>query len=114
MNCLRCCHKGIVIMKESRIGSLSGGFVYIMSNPSMIGYFKVGRTSDLERRRSDLSRETSSPLPFVCEYAIYTPNPTELERHVHQRLERFRVPKKEFFRIDDLEDLISELQIAFS
>lgn len=41
-------------------------YVYVLTNPAMPEYVKVGRTNNIERRIKDLSKDTSVPLPFEC------------------------------------------------
>ncbi|MDA9905237.1 GIY-YIG nuclease family protein [Hyphomicrobiales bacterium] len=42
--------------------------VYLLSNPEIPGYIKIGKTDNLIERLGNLDR-TSTPLTFLCEYA---------------------------------------------
>lgn len=41
-------------------------YVYVLTNPAMPEYVKVGRTNNIERRIKDLSKDTSVPLPYLA------------------------------------------------
>lgn len=78
---------------------MDGGFVYVMSTPSMPGIFKIGQTTNITRRRSQLSSSTSIPLPFTCDYKVFVQQHVEFEKALHKELEPFRVNEsKEFFQ----------------
>ena len=82
----------------------SGGFdswVYILSNPTMMGYYKIGYTNRTpEERAKELSRTTSTPLPFKVEWAFPCYRGDVLEKIVHKRLEGYRTStQKEFFQL---------------
>lgn len=46
------------------------GFIYILSNPSMLGWIKIGLTTDLKGRLNHLNNKSAVPLSFYKE-AIY-------------------------------------------
>jgi hypothetical protein len=78
------------------------GFIYVLSNPSMPGYLKIGftRKSDIAERVSELSSSTSVPLPFVLEHWSFTHTPQKYETRLHGLFNKDRVsPKREFFTI---------------
>lgn len=79
---------------------MSRGYVYVMSNPSMPGLVKIGRTStSVEARRQQL-QTTGVLMPFVIEGYVCTPNCAALENSVHSKLSKFRViDNREFFEI---------------
>ncbi len=77
----------------------------------MPGLYKIGCTMDLAQRTLQLSPETCGPRPFRCEYAIFAEEYVQLEKVVHQRLNPFRLPRKEFFQCE-LSKIILELQQA--
>ena len=80
---------------------MSKGHVYILSNPSMPGIVKIGRTKrDVESRASELY-VTSTPTPFVVEHYVYCPNCSDMEQMMHTHFAAKRVSgAREFFAID--------------
>lgn len=96
------------------------GFVYILSNPSMPGILKVGRTTrSVEGRASELY-QTGVPTPFVVEHSVLSPDCAELEQIMHDSLEANRIAAgREFFRCDPfdamrvLDDAIQEQVSCF-
>lgn len=83
---------------------MSKGFVYILSNPSMPGLLKIGKTTrDVGQRASELW-QTGVPTPFVVEREFYSPNCDELEARAHEEFSEFRVSQgREFFRSNPAE-----------
>lgn len=76
------------------------GIVYILTNDAMPGYIKIGMTSDLKQRLSNLDN-TSIPLPFQCYYAAKVSNPRRIENRLHEAFGDRRTRKnREFFQID--------------
>jgi len=74
-------------------------WVYILSNPTIPGYLKIGFT-DLtpERRAEQLSRSTGVVLPFKVEWAFHCFNAEQLEKELHRHLEGLRInSNREFF-----------------
>lgn len=86
----------------SDTSKLLDGWVYVLSNESMPGLFKVGMTSDSpEARARDLSRATGVPTPFKIEKSFHVKNPAQVERSVHEDLAAHRVSgNREFFKCD--------------
>ena len=80
---------------------MSKGYVYILSNPSMPGLVKIGRTMrSVEGRASELY-QTGVPTPFVVEHAVLSPDCVELESDIHRMMPDLRVGMgREFFRCD--------------
>ena len=90
------------------------GIVYILTNPSLNGWVKIGMTerNDVEKRLQELNAPTNIPLSYRC-YAVYeVSNPLEVEKHIHsiidriddslharERLDNGRLREREFFRI---------------
>ena len=78
------------------------GVVYILSNPAMEGYLKIGYTQgngpqDVIDRMRQLDT-TATPLPFDCEYAAVVENYERVERALHVAFGENRVrPSREFF-----------------
>lgn len=76
--------------------------VYVMSNPSIPGLFKIGYTGKpIEERRQKLSKATGVPTPFKVEYIFRLHGRgNELEREVHRYLEHKRNSiRREFFDV---------------
>ncbi|MEY4990172.1 MAG: hypothetical protein RIS08_398 [Actinomycetota bacterium] len=75
--------------------------VYILTNESMPGFIKIGRTeTSVLQRMSELDR-TSVPLPFQCYYAARVADYVRVEKTLHTAFGDFRVrPSREFFRMD--------------
>ena len=62
------------------------GYVYIISNRSMPGIYKVGYTlKDPELRAKELE-STGVPHPFVVDYEILVDDPYTLEQKIHKSL----------------------------
>jgi hypothetical protein len=75
--------------------------VYILTNESMPGYIKIGRTeTSVEQRMRELDK-TSVPLPFQCYYAARVEDYQKVERTLHTAFGDHRVrSSREFFRMD--------------
>lgn len=68
------------------------GFVYLLSNESIPGWVKIGRTSVIERRLKELYN-TSVPLPFKLEETIHTKTLEEsriLEKSIHSIIDTLK------------------------
>ena len=75
--------------------------VYLLTNPTMPGLVKIGRTTDLETRLRDLSRSTGVPIPFECFYACEVGNSAKVEKALHDAFGDHRInQKREFFRLN--------------
>lgn len=91
---------------------MSKGLVYILTNPCLNGWIKIGITNDIENRLKSLNRPSNLPLSYRC-YAVYeTENPREVEKDIHgliddinsdlRAIEQFangRKRKREFFKM---------------
>ena len=80
----------------------SGGIVYVLSNPSMPGLVKIGKTSrgSVLMRLSELY-STGVPVPFECEFAGRVEDEHKVEKAFHMAFGPYRVnPKREFFQIN--------------
>lgn len=88
------------------------GFVYCLSNPSMPGIYKVGRTERSPMLRAEqLSSSTSVPTRFNVLFYIECSNHKETERECHEALHEYRVSiSREFFNCDprSIRDFVSE------
>ena len=80
----------------------SAGIVYVLSNPAMDGYIKIGRvqgntTSDVTQRMRTLDT-TGVPLAFDCEYAAVVSDAARVESALHNAFGDYRArSNREFF-----------------
>ena len=93
---------------------MSKGLVYILTNPCLDGWVKIGMTerNDIERRLHELNSPANIPLSYRC-YAVYeVENPLEVEKSIHSIIDQVdnslharellnngRIREREFFRI---------------
>lgn len=91
---------------------MSKQIVYILSNPAMPGYLKIGFTTrELALRLGDLDN-TSVPVPFVCEYAREVDDARAIEKLLHIAFAHARTrSNREFFELP-LDNAIAGLQLA--
>lgn len=77
------------------------GYLYLLVNPAMPGFVKVGRTGrDPSTRTSELSAATGVPTPFELVLDVFVSDCVEAERIVHEELTTrgYRVAgNREFF-----------------
>lgn len=87
---------------EAPTGTGKKGIVYLLTNPAMEGYVKIGKTGgnsvqDVKKRIKILDG-TGVPRAFNCEYAAVVENYEEVEKALHVAFGEHRVrPKREFF-----------------
>lgn len=75
-------------------------YVYLLSNESMPGLVKVGRTVNHPSRRMAELDSTGVPTPFELELSIGVSDSTTCERIAHHALSEFRVrERREFFKV---------------
>lgn len=78
---------------------MGSGYVYILTNPSLDGMIKVGRTVRDSRSRARELFTTGLPTPFQVAFEIFSDNHEKLEADFHRELNDFRVSNnREFFR----------------
>ncbi len=93
---------------------MSKGLVYILTNPCLDGWVKIGMTerNDIEKRLQELNSPTNIPLSYRC-YAVYeVENPLEVEKAIHSIIDRIddslhareqlsngKIREREFFKI---------------
>lgn len=93
---------------------MAKGIVYILTNPCLDGWVKIGMTerNDIERRLQELNAPTNIPLSYRC-YATYeVDNPLAVEKGIHnlidlvddslharELLQNGRMREREFFKI---------------
>lgn len=76
--------------------------VYVLTNPAMPGFVKIGKTSgdDVNARLAQLYT-TGVPFPFELRFACRIPNSSEVEKALHIAFAPYRVnAKREFFSIE--------------
>ncbi len=76
-------------------------WVYVLSNPSMPNFLKIGYTkNEPDIRAKQVGSSTGVALPFDLEWAFQCFNGEQLEKEVHKELESYRVNNnREFFDI---------------
>ena len=76
------------------------GYVYIASNPSVIG-LKIGLTSkSVEARMKELSKGTGVPAAYKAEYYVWCRRIGILERRMHEYFAEKRIKNsREFFDV---------------
>lgn len=71
--------------------------IYVLRNPAMPNYVKIGKTQDLQQRMKDLDN-TSIPVPFECIYAGLVEKRRRWEKVLHDVFLEYRVnQRREFF-----------------
>lgn len=77
------------------------GYVYILSNQSMPGLLKIGRSINGGKSRASAMYQTGVPAPFVLEFEMLVDSPTTIEAMVHEKLQDYRLnASREFFKVD--------------
>lgn len=77
------------------------GYVYVLSNPSMPGLYKIGLTTrTVEERMKELGSQAGVPTPFVEVVSFLVPNCHKAEALLHAELNEHRIENKEFFKTD--------------
>ncbi len=69
---------------------MSKGLVYILTNPCLDGWVKIGMTerNDINKRLQELNSPTNIPLSYRC-YAVYeVENPRDVEKKIHSIIDR--------------------------
>ena len=82
-------------------GDTGVGIVYVLTNPAMQDFVKIGVTGNLQERMRSLDQPSSVPLPFECVYAVKVPNARAWERVLHEVFSESRINRRrEFFHSD--------------
>lgn len=77
---------------------MAKGYVYILSNPSMPGIIKIGKTTRHVDVRANELYQTGVPTPFKVEHQVYSPDCGDLEFTMHGQMKEFRLnAAREFF-----------------
>lgn len=81
---------------------ISVQIVYVLTNPSMPGLVKIGKTTQLEvEGRMKQLYGTGVPLPFECAFACRVKDASEVEKSLHFAFGNSRInPNREFFTIE--------------
>lgn len=105
---------------------MSKGIVYILTNPCLDGWVKIGMTDreDIDLRLAELNRPENIPLSFRA-YAIYeVENPYAVEQSIHKIIDKVdsnlhareyaangKVRQREFFKMseEDAYDIFLEI-----
>lgn len=76
------------------------GWVYVLSNPSMPGIYKIGlTTTHPEKRAKELSGTSGVPTKFKVVKSFISEDPSGHEKEIHRQLSRFRINEdREFFQ----------------
>lgn len=78
---------------------MTSGYVYILTNVSLPGMIKVGRTLRDSRSRARELFTSGLPTPFQVAFEIFSDEYEKLEADFHQELHDFRVSNnREFFK----------------
>ncbi len=73
--------------------------VYILTNPSMPGLIKIGKTEKTAHERAEELYTTGVPEPFSIAYSIPSQYPEILEDILHKKFKQYRINEhREFFR----------------
>jgi hypothetical protein len=76
-------------------------FIYILTNESMPGYIKIGKTASSVKQRMLELDKTPVPLPFQCYYAARVEDYDAAEKMLHEAFAPARVrERREFFFMD--------------
>lgn len=87
--------------------SSASQYVYVLSNESMPGIYKVGMTTSSPQRRMDELYTTGVPTPFNLEVSIAVIEARDSEKSAHKSLTDYRVSgRREFFQ-GDLAEIVA-------
>ena len=78
---------------------MSTGYVYIIKNDVRIGGYKIGKTTDVDRRFNQLKVGTKASIVGVWSSVDYS----RLERQLHLMFKDIRIPQSEWFPLSDSE-----------
>jgi hypothetical protein len=85
-----------------KIGGEDSGHIYVLSTREQPRFLKIGFTSrDVEERVKEINSATGVIFPFGIRAVWEVDNAPQIEVHLHQMLNEFRVRSdREFFEID--------------
>ncbi|MBP5793994.1 MAG: GIY-YIG nuclease family protein [Spirochaetaceae bacterium] len=85
-------------------------FVYLLTNPAMPGFIKVGITKNIESRIKNLSSKTAVPKQFQCHSFLTVkgdkPSAADIEKALHFFLKQKYDKSKEYFEVS-IEEAVS-------
>src|SRR5271168_5325297 len=88
------------------------GYVYILSNPSMPGLVKIGKTTTAPSQRMQELHSTGVPTPFELEFAVEVADCHASERAAHGALNQHRVSvNREFFEVSARQAILAILPV---
>ncbi len=97
-------------MAEQEYGK---GYVYILTNPSMPGLVKIGKTTrNSQTRAREISSGTGVPTPYKVAHERWVVDCHAAEREIHAELTRQRRNKnREFFKLklDEAIEIVDEI-----
>lgn len=95
---------------------MATGYVYILLNPAMPDYLKIGRTNRTsEDRAAELSATTGIPTRFHVAYDVLVGDSEAVETIIHQRLSSRRASDdREFFCVSLKEAISTLAEVALS
>ncbi|MCG6112886.1 MAG: GIY-YIG nuclease family protein [Paracoccus sp.] len=81
---------------------MTKGYVYVLTNPTMPGVVKIGKTTRSVEQRARELYHTGVPARFAIAGQVCSPDCADMERTVHKFFAEKRVTQqREFFRISD-------------
>jgi len=102
-------------MAEQEYGK---GYVYILTNPSMPGLVKIGKTTrNSQTRAREISSGTGVPTPYKVAHERWVVDCHAAEREIHAELTRQRRNKnREFFKLklDEAIEIVDEICDKYS
>ena len=76
------------------------GWIYIASNPAMVGYLKIGMTQKTPELRLAELQTTGVPEPFKLEYSCLVAHALAVETAIHRHFDNYRSnANREFFNL---------------
>lgn len=77
--------------------------IYVLQNPAMPNYVKIGKTENLQQRMKVLDN-TSVLVPFECRYAACVEKRQDWKKVLHEVFSEYRInPRSEFFTRENVE-----------
>lgn len=96
---------------------MESGYVYVLSNPSMPGILKIGRSISGGKQRASALYSTGVPTPFVLEFEVFVEDAAFIEKAAHESLTEVRLADtREFFKCEvaeAIEAIIDEYLATF-
>ena len=100
-------YKPLLKEKQKRINllkkvfRLTNGYIYVLHNEIMPNLYKVGWTERSPEERAQELSATGLPEPFKVIFSVPTDMSMEVEKKIHEKLDKFRYRSdREFFKTD--------------